>query len=168
MKCSSWLNILHHTRKCKIHSLALFSVSFVKKKLCTNKINDIYLKYHDYNSCVHMLPDILHSKHRSEGITIANFQVSLSDIPLFFLSFWSITEQFSAQTLMSTNIMLNVGLELSRWDGYSSPAAAIRPKGKEVKPPHCFWWTFSWRSSARQRHSGSVSWQSTVNPSNFS
>lgn len=68
-----------------------------------------------------MLPDILHSKHRSEGITIANFQVSLSDIPLFFLSFWSITEQFSAQTLMSTNIMLNVGLELSRWDGYSSP-----------------------------------------------
>lgn len=83
MKCSSWLNILCHTRKCKIHFLALFSVSFVKiNNVCTNKINDIYLKYDVYNFCDHLLGgDILHSKHRTEGVNIANFQVSLPDNP---------------------------------------------------------------------------------------
>lgn len=82
-----------------------------------------------------MLPDILPSKHRSEGITIANFQVSLSDIPLFFLSFWSITEQFSAQTLTDEykhHAERGFGVEQVGWIQLSCCSNKAKRKGSET------------------------------------
>lgn len=99
----------------------------------------IYIKYYAYNLCDHLLPNIFHSKHRTEGINIANFKVSLSGNPCFFPVFLIRSWAAQCSDIHEYKHHAEHGFGVEQMGGYSSPTAAIRPKGKQVKSPHCFW-----------------------------